>query len=84
MMEQAATRTIDEEVPGTPRRIHVSQLQVGMTVLREREDGKLVTDCKLLRRFTNSASPRMAPALAFVTTAKQNVIWQRCGYVWVL
>ena len=83
MMEQAAERTIpevDEFGVASPRRIHVSQLMVGMTVLKEREDGKLVTDCTLLRRFTNS-SPRLA--LAFVTTAKQNVVWVNCGYVWV-
>jgi hypothetical protein len=81
MMAQSAPQTITDK---DPRRIHVSQLQVGMTVLREREDGQLVTDCTLAKRFTNSASPRLAPALSFVTTAKQLVIWQRCGYVWVL
>ena len=65
-----------------PRRIPVTDLKVGMVILKETPSGGFTPDCHLSRKLSNGA-PQSKTQLAFVTNAGQNVIWRPCGHVWV-
>ena len=59
--------------------IRNSDLETGMKIMRER-NGKFEHDCTLAKFFVTSLR---FPHLAWITTAKQKVVFQPCGRSWI-